>query len=149
MEWKTNVCDWSLNNSANALGWFIILKAKILFGQNIVSRIYTYISYMYQLCISYTSGDTVVFMKVFFLIFSLFRQIVRHYNSSTIGHRDFRFETLNRLCNNLPHANIYFYVLRTKTVKRPKNCQHILNYKSRTTRRRDFWFEMLIGLNTV
>ena len=75
---------------------------------------------MYQLCISYTSGDTVVFMKVFFLIFSLFRQIVRHYNSSTIGHRDFRFETLNRLCNNIPHANIYFYVLRTKTVKGQK-----------------------------
>ena len=104
---------------------------------------------MYQHCISYTSGDTVVFMKVFFLIFSLFRQIVRHHNSSTIGHRDFRFETLNRLCNNIPHANIYFYVLRTKTVKRPKNCQHILNYKSRTTRRREFWFGTLIGPNIV
>ena len=87
--------------------------------------------------------------RYFFWFFSFLRKIFRQYNSRTIRHIDFRFKTLNRSCYHLPQVNIWFYVLRTKAVKRPKNFQHIRHYKSRTIRCRDFWFETLIGPNTV
>ena len=85
----------------------------------------------------------------YFFYFFIFCQIIRHYNSRTIRHRDFRFKTLNRSCYRLPQVNIWFQVLRKKEVKRPKNHKNIRHHKYKTIRRRDFWFEILIGLNTV
>ena len=75
--------------------------------RNVYSRLNSYVS-KFQVCIYNTSGDTAVFVKVFFFIFSFFRQIFRQYNSRTIRHRDFQFKTLNRSCNRLPHVNIWF-----------------------------------------
>ena len=116
--------------------------------RNVYSRLKSYVS-KFQLCIYDTSGDTAVFYEgILFFIFSFFHQIFRQYNSRTIRHRHFRFKTLNRSCYRLPQVNIWFQVLRTEAVKRQKTAI-IYATISLELYVADFWFEILIGVNTV